>query len=297
MSGSLRYLPSAARTALHDHIDVHFDGRRRAALQRSAPLRQLHADDDAELAPAAQGSRPRAARRRVRRRLPLAHEPQPARRDQAALDERPRRRRRRQHLRERGAVPRGHPPAASRRPNRARALRAARDFGARRAARRHRGRRHDAAQFRRRRRQAGLLPRLAARLRARRRAVRAVAARAIERRVLGPARDVLLSALPSASSRASRRARRPRGAGRRRRTARASRRVYSIAIACRPLFMSFSATLWPKRLERSARAPRRRCLPRARWALPRPGSAARRRLAARRAASRRRRRCSARRSR
>ena len=126
MSGSLRYLPRAARARPARSHRRALRGRRRAALQRPAPLRQLHADDDAERASAAEGSRPRAARRRVRRRLSVARKPQPPRRDQAAPDERPRRRRRRQHLRERGAVSRGHPSAAHGRPNCARALRAAR---------------------------------------------------------------------------------------------------------------------------------------------------------------------------
>ncbi len=112
MSGSLRYLPAPAPPGTHDHIDVHFaDG---GALRFNDPRRfgSFMLTTAPSSPSVAQGSRPRAARRRVRRRLPVAHEPQPARRDQAARHERPSRRRCRQHLRERGVVPRGHPPAA-----------------------------------------------------------------------------------------------------------------------------------------------------------------------------------------
>ena len=68
-------------------------------------------------APAAAAPRPRATRAGIRRGLPVPHHPRPARRDQAAAHERATRDRRRQHLCERGAVPRTHrtdsaPPGA-----------------------------------------------------------------------------------------------------------------------------------------------------------------------------------------
>ena len=64
MSGSLRYLPTPSAPGFHDHIDVHFaDG---GALRFNDPRRfgSFMLTTDAELAPAAEGSRPRAARRR-----------------------------------------------------------------------------------------------------------------------------------------------------------------------------------------------------------------------------------------
>src|SRR5881394_1098321 len=190
------------------------------------------------------------------------------------------------------ALFRGHSPAARRGSHRAREIRAARRVDPRGARGRARGRWHDAAQLRRRRRQPGLFPPVAPRLRAHGRAVPALrfsAPRARRR----AARDLLLRALPALV--ANRRARRPRGAGRHRRTAAARRRGRSRSRAGR--CSAFAARSRGRARRAQPRRPRRRCPAQAEPVLPPRGSAAPRWPAARRAASRARRRSSARRSR
>ena len=105
--------PATRRASPHDHFDLLLDSGQHAAVQRSAPLRQpaLH-HRRSERASAAREARAGAVRRRVQRRLSVAHHAPPQGRDQTAADEQQARRRCRQHLRERSAVP-GEDPAAA----------------------------------------------------------------------------------------------------------------------------------------------------------------------------------------
>ena len=117
---------AAAATARlkHDHFDLRARLGLGAALQRPAPLRQPACTPRPipREHPLLRDLAPEPLAARFDARLPVAHHARPARRHQAAAHEQPPGRRRRQHLRERGAVP-GAPAPAARAPRPSRAPR------------------------------------------------------------------------------------------------------------------------------------------------------------------------------
>ncbi len=151
MSGRLRLQPASEPRPDHTHVVFTLDRGDELRFIDPAPLRIGHARGapgrPARARAARAGSPRRARRRRARaasRGCARAHQGVPARPEAH--------RRPGQHLRLRGAAPRGDPPGRARRPG-ARPRRRPPRRDPRRARERHREPRHDSARLRRRRRQ------------------------------------------------------------------------------------------------------------------------------------------------
>ena len=125
MSGSLRVLPAETPRLKHDQFDLLLDSGLTLRFNDPRRFGSLHyTQRGSGAAPPAALAGARAVRCRVRRRLSLAHHAQAPCGDQAGAHERPAGHRRRQHLRQRSAVPRAHQSAPQRAPPDARRVRA-----------------------------------------------------------------------------------------------------------------------------------------------------------------------------
>jgi formamidopyrimidine-DNA glycosylase len=129
MSGSLRLLPSSTAPALHDHVDIVLDSG--LCVRFNDPRRfgsLLWTREESAAASVTQIARARTAVEGIQWRVLGTRGRGTQRRDQTAHHERSDRRGRRQHLRERSAVPRGHQSASLGEAHQASRVRCAREI-------------------------------------------------------------------------------------------------------------------------------------------------------------------------